>query len=205
MAITKKHLHVAVLVVILIGLIVAFVMSFVIQECYKSKLYTYDNLKDGLGPGLTYKNKSLRLMAERILEYKLTHEQGTTDDAFVNIFLVGKSPTPYKLTVENLSDLCVHKLITTRSEEFPKLIYYVPIFNHELYNRCIGSYDLTTKKFSNFDNSKSTKDIIIEDILKIGKDSTTTQARWQTVLNSVREQLQTDEFLYKVLNTGYSS
>lgn len=199
-------LYPAILISILGALILSIILTFVIQECYKEKVYTYDQLKDGLDSALHYKTKSHRIVAENIYEYKIAKELHNVDDTFVTIFLMNRNTDLQTLRVSTLTDVCLHKLVTSTPKDFPRLLYYVPIFNHELYAQCMVNYDHRSKKFNNFDKSTPTRSIIINNILQINNH--TTSGVLQDVVNRILYQLndaEDDEFLYTILNGGYSA
>lgn len=197
MPLTARAVHAGILVVILVSLVIAYVVLLSVHSCHRTKTHTYGELKDALGPDLRYKDNSLRMMAERIYDYKIAHEKKTTQDAFVNIFLFSRSPDPYSKSASSLSDVCLHKLATSTAADFPKLVYYIPMFNHPKYVECIINYNRDAKKFSD-----TTKATIINDILQFDA-VTSTEAKWQGVLENVKTRLQDDEFLYTILSAGY--
>lgn len=208
-------LHPLALIIFLTGLIVAFVLIYVVEDCYKIKSSSFEQLKAGLDRRLNFRSNTLRLMAQKIYQYKATNEFNPTEDTYVSVFMAGNKLNMLP-PASDLNDVCLHKLATSTKDSFNKLIYYIPVFNHPMYAKCVLSYNHKLQKFKNFDRSRSTRDIIIRDVLNIDDPSNPDLESSIVALPNVQlsesiylkiiDELKNpgnDQLLYVLLNSGY--
>ncbi len=161
------------LIAFLISAILSFALVITTSSCSNERSPEYCDLCCGLDKNCNFKSRDLRLMAERIYEYRLEHEYTPPSDTFISIFMMRNKPDPANLpAAESLSDIALHHLVTA-TDKFSLLISYIPIFNHPRYIDCLKAFDQKTRLFRGIDSERSTKDIIIQDILGFGDESNT--------------------------------
>lgn len=157
------------LVLVVICAAVSFIVIIRQGTCSKVKSPIYEHLLDGLNSDCSFKTISLRLMAERIYEYRSLKEFIKPGGQYVSIFMATgvSSPPP----VASLSDIALFKLATASKDRFSILISYIPIFNHPRYVECLKAYSKKSLSFKSIDSSRTTRDIIIKDLLGVGNRS----------------------------------
>jgi hypothetical protein len=113
-----------------------------------------------------------RLIAQSIYTYrsKFLYDITNTDNNYIDIFSVRSPVVPY--TVDMLSDVALYKLVVCSEKRFSRVMTFVYVYNNPLYTQCINAYNPTTKTFSEIISGRSTRDIIVKDILKFGDEST---------------------------------
>ncbi len=188
------------------------------SRCYKSNAPTYAQLLTSLNSNYKLKHTAYRTMASRIYEYRIANEYSRIADTYISIFMA-KQMTTVPPPSSELNDFCLYKLATSSTDRFNILVSYIPIFNHPRYIECIKSYDTVSKTFKSIDPDRSTKEIIIRDVLNIDDASKATLS--ESILSYVQQSnptfdastvtpfinswlsTTTDESLYNLLINGY--
>lgn len=198
----KSTLDAVFLGIILIWLLIAICITFVFDECYRDLNVSFADILNGLGSKYRFKTKSMRTAAEQLYEYKVHNEFDNTKKVDISI-LLQKNKVIDPPPASSLTDVCLHKLSTSK-DDFNKLMYFVPIFNNPIYPKVIQSYNSKTKTFKNFDKNKSTKRIIIDDLLNINEQSIVVdnpsidETLLKRIINDVNTFLN-DEWIYQLL------
>lgn len=153
------------------------VLSLIIWSFFETLNYrfsfhppTIDQLKDGLNADLHFKSPSLRKLAKAIYLHRARYEHNdpAASDQFVGIFPrlnTDKTPPPIN---NDTPDIVLYKLATAPRGRFSVMLAYIPIFAHEWYPKCINAYDPATKTFRKIDDTMSTREVIIKNVLGIG-------------------------------------
>jgi hypothetical protein len=166
MASTAFVLIVGFLIMLVIGVIVAFALIVMAGTCSSSQSPSYKDLLDGLDANCNIKSMPLRLMARSIYEYRSSKEFTKPSGDRISIFMASDISTPPPAS--SLSDIALFKLATAPRDQFSVLISYIPIFNHVRYVECLKSYSRKSETFKSIDPSRPTKDIIVKDVLGVG-------------------------------------
>lgn len=156
--------------IILISVFSYFFYNATIQTCPNDHAPEFQIDRISLDSYKRFKSNDVRSMAKILYTYKSLYEyDASATDDFVSLFAISR---PSRLPpADSLQDITLYKLLTT--DRFSILASYIPIFNHPNYVDCINAYDPSSKKFLPIIDSRSTKDIIIKDILNIGDDTIT--------------------------------
>lgn len=134
------------------------------QACPSDHAPNFETDKISLDSYKQFKTNEVRTMAKILYTYKATYEYDVSaSDDFISFFAI-KKPTRLP-PADSLQDITLFKLLST--DQFSLMASYIPIFNHPNYVDCINAYNSRSKTFDSIDNSRSTRDIIIKDILMI--------------------------------------
>lgn len=195
----KRLFAIFIALTILAGMVVAF-YYISMEGCAKLQSPTFNNLVNGLNSNFEFKNEKLKLMAQRIYEYRSSVEYKSASDEFISIFINPKDPTsPIDVSLF-INDVALHKLATADANMFNVLVSYIPIFNHPRYLECIRAYDSSSMEFKNIDSNKSTKEIIINDILRIDEISVDDKYA-ELIRKDIKSK--SDKELFDILMNGY--
>jgi hypothetical protein len=136
--------------------------------CPNEHAPAFEIAKISLDSQKQFKTNDIRSMAKILYSYKAMYEyDASATDDFVSLFAITR---PSRLPpADSLHDITLYKLLST--DRFSIMASYIPIFNHPNYVDCINAYDPSSKTFRSIVANRSTKDIIIKDILNIGDDS----------------------------------
>ncbi len=166
----------------------------------------------------TFETQHGKSIAQCIYNYRkqFVYEYGDSNN-YIDIFAIFKPPSPPDSN--SLNDISLYKLVTCNVLAFSKMVTFIYVFNNPQYFNCIKAYDHSSKKFNSINNERSTRDIIIKDILKFGdpsipdlKQSIETQIKKinsntsisQSLVSSVIDTLHNmnDEQLFNLINSG---
>jgi len=215
---TKPILLLATIAIIVVFLILS--INEIKYDCQYRHTSSYNDLlnKMILNNNGTFSDTNGKLMAQTIYTYRSQFAYDYSDsNNYINIFDIHKPSTPYG--IDALSDVALYKLATCDISEFSKMVMFTYVFNNDKYNQCIAAYDTNSKKFKKIESEKSTRDIIIKDILKFGDSSISDlkksiKARINTIgmdpsitdslINAVIDSLNnmSDEGLYNLISIG---
>ncbi len=172
--------------------------SEVMAKCSTFIVPRISELKDALNDKYKFKSKNLRIMAERIYDYRVAKEyipQGQQDE-YISIFLPSTTQEPLPSS-SSLQDVALYKLATCDTKEkFNVLVSYIPIFNHPRYSECLKDYNKDNKKF----NHSDTRDIIFNEVLNIENYLET--ANLSNYAAFIKNNA-TDQWLFELLDQGF--
>ncbi len=163
-------------------------------------------------------NKDARAVASIIYDYRTQFIYDyKSKNNYINIFEIINPKIPY--TADKLNDITLYRLVTCNAMAFSKMIAFAYVYNNNKFIQCINAYDKEKKIFNEIEPGKSTKDIIIKDILKFGDasvedlknsinsrikrnnlDKSITNEMIDSVINSLNGM--NDEQLYNLINHG---
>ncbi len=163
-------------------------------------------------------NKEARAIAQLIYEYRSRFVYDyTMKNNYINVFKVRSPNVPYK--IDELSDMALYRLSTCTGAEFSKMMAFAYVYNNARFIECINAYNTQTRTFGSIDLKRSTRDIIIKDILHFGDASINdlklaieSEAKRMNLNTGISSKLiesvvnslnaMTDEQLYNLINHG---
>ncbi len=136
-------------------------------ESYRSVMNLVKLDKNG-----TFTTVDGRLIAQAIYTYrsKFVYDLTNADNNYIDIFSVRSPVVPY--TIDMLSDVALYKLVVSSEKRFSRIMAFAYVYNNPLYIKCINAYNPTAKTFSEVIPGRTTRDVIVKDVLKFGNEFT---------------------------------
>ncbi len=177
---------------------------------YSSIISKLTLTKDG-----AFMDADARLVAETIYSYRsqFLYSAQASD---IGVFQARRPKEPYAASA--LTDMSLYKLTTCSALVFSKMMAFAYVFNNPNYIKCINAFDHSSKQFAEVEPGRTTKDVIIKDILKLNDADVEELKRTlqenidrskkvliaEKVVQSMMDTLgrMTDEQLYRLITDG---